>query len=86
MDATENRNAYRPGGYLSRLLRKLPVEYVLPARQVWRGEFPERRVDCPTCDRPFKTRMPGRVLCGGTVCLNPDEAVIPAAASVFKIA
>ncbi|MGO4747042.1 hypothetical protein AB4212_00080 [Streptomyces sp. 2MCAF27] len=86
LDASENRSAYRPGGYLSKLLRKLPLEYVVPAREVVRGETPERRVDCPICDRPFKTRMPGRVLCGGAVCLNPDEAVIPPSAPIFKIA
>jgi predicted ArsR family transcriptional regulator len=86
LDESENRNAYRPGGYLSKLLRKLPRDYVIPARQVVRGEAPERRVDCPICDRPFKTRLPGRVLCGGAVCLNPDEAVIPPGTRVFKIA
>ncbi|MFD9819107.1 hypothetical protein [Streptomyces violascens] len=86
LDASENRRAYRPGGYLSKLLRKLPAEYVVPARQVARGEVAERQADCPICDTPFKTKVPGRVLCGGPVCLRPELAVVPPAARVFKIA
>ncbi|MGW5852007.1 hypothetical protein ACWFQ8_29355 [Streptomyces sp. NPDC055254] len=86
LDVSENRQAYNPGGYLSKLLRKLPTEYVIPAQQVWRGEVAERQVDCPICDTPFKTKVPGRVLCGGGFCLRPELAVIPLDARVFKIA
>lgn len=86
LDATENREAYRPGGYLSKLLQKLPVEYIVPARQSYRGEFPERRLDCPVCDTPFKTKLPGNVLCGGAICLTPEKAVIPPGMTIHKIA
>ncbi|MBK6017600.1 hypothetical protein [Streptomyces sp. MBT53] len=86
LDSSENRQAYRPGGYLSKLLRKLPVSYVVPAQQSHRGEFPERRLDCPVCDTPFKTRLPGNVLCGGAICLTPEKAVIPPGSTVYKIA
>lgn len=86
LDATENRQAYRPGGYLSKLLRRLPVSYVVPARLAYRGEFPERRLDCPVCDTPFKTKLPGNVLCGGAICLRPEDAVIPPGTNVYKIA
>ncbi|WP_069874795.1 hypothetical protein [Streptomyces malaysiensis] len=87
LDASENRQAYRPGGYLSKLLRKLPVEYVIPAREVFTKSAPQRMTECPICRQPVKTRMPGRVLCGGAVCLNPDDAILTdPAARVFKIA
>ncbi|MEU2395054.1 hypothetical protein [Streptomyces sp. NPDC007369] len=87
LDATENRTAYNPGGYLSRLLSKLPTEYVVPARDVAHREVaPERMADCAICDTPFKTRTPGIVFCGGTRCLNPDEAVMRPNAPVVKIA
>lgn len=87
LDATENRQAYRPGGYLSKLLRKLPREYVVPAYDVFTNKAPQRVTQCPICTQPVKTSMPGRVLCGGAVCLNPDEAArTNPAARMFKIA
>ncbi|MFJ3673635.1 hypothetical protein ACIPSE_45060 [Streptomyces sp. NPDC090106] len=86
LDSAEDRQAYRPGGYLSVLLRKLPVEYIVPARQSYRGEYPERQQDCPVCDTPFKTRAPGKVLCGGAICLTPEKAVIPPGTTIHRIA
>ncbi|MFF4709517.1 hypothetical protein [Streptomyces sp. NPDC001297] len=86
LDATENRQAYRPNGYLDKLLRKLPAQYVIPARQMVTQRTAPRRLDCAICDTPFKTTMPGHVLCGGAVCLRPELAVIPPAATVYKLA
>ncbi|MFE0654225.1 hypothetical protein ACFVZH_37345 [Streptomyces sp. NPDC059534] len=85
LDASKNRQAYRPGGYLSKLLRKLPAEYVVPARLAATGEVTERQVDCRICDTPFRSKA-GQVFCGGVVCLQPELAVIPPNAQVFKIA
>lgn len=86
LDASENRQAYRPNGYLSKLLGKLPREYIAPARQVVTQRTAPRRLDCAICDTPFKTTMPGHVLCGGAVCLTPERAVIPPNAPVYKLA
>ncbi|MGW2456792.1 hypothetical protein ACWCTA_36515 [Streptomyces sp. NPDC001704] len=86
LDATENRQAYRPNGYLDKLLRKLPAQYVIPARQMVTQRTAPRRLDCAICDTPFKTTMPGHVLCGGAVCLRPELAVIPPSATVYKLA
>lgn len=86
LDATENRKAYRPNGYLSKLLSKLPAQYVIPARQMVTQRTAPRQLDCSICDTPFKTTMPGHVLCGGAVCLRPELAVIPPTATVYKLA
>jgi hypothetical protein len=86
LDATENRQAYRPNGYLDKLLRKLPAQYVIPARQMVTQRTAPRRLDCAICDTPFKTTMPGHVLCGGAVCLRPELAVVPPSTTVYKLA
>ncbi|MER8039366.1 hypothetical protein [Streptomyces hydrogenans] len=86
LDASENRHAYRPGGYLSKLLSKLPRQYIVPARQMVTQRTEPRRLDCAVCDTPFKTTMPGHVLCGGAICLRPDEAVIPPSATIYQLA
>ncbi|MFD4020614.1 MULTISPECIES: hypothetical protein [Bacteria] len=87
LDASENRQAYAPGGYLSTLLKKLPSEYIIPARDAAQGETAPVQVRiCAICDNSFRTRRPGVVFCGDTVCLTPDEAVIPPAARVYNIA
>lgn len=81
LDATENRQAYRPNGYLDKLLRKLPAQYVIPARQVVTQRTAPRVAECRVCRTAVKTTLPGNVLCGGGVCLDP-----PAPAPVFRIA
>ncbi|MFI9005488.1 hypothetical protein [Streptomyces sp. NPDC053541] len=86
LDATENRQAFRPGSYLSTLLSKLPPQYVVPARQMVTQRTEPRLLDCAVCDTPFKTTMPGHVLCGGAICLRPDEAVIPPSATIYQLA
>ena len=86
LDAAEDRHAYRPNGYLSKLLRKLPTEYVVPAQQIAMGRVAPRVTDCPVCATPFKTTLPGRVLCGGGTCLNAGTGRTRPATPIFKIA
>ncbi|MEV7842236.1 hypothetical protein [Streptomyces albidoflavus] len=85
LDASLNRRAYRPGGYLSKLLRKLPTEYIVPAREMHTGRSAPRVVDCPVCRNAFRTTLPGTPLCGGGFCHEAGRGSAPAA-PVFKIA
>lgn len=85
LDASENRQAYNPRGYLTKLLRKLPREYILPAQDVASGRTEPRMTECPVCQAPFRTRLPGSPQCGGGYCLAAGRDAAPAA-SIFKIA
>ncbi|MFD9593137.1 hypothetical protein ACFWA9_10305 [Kitasatospora sp. NPDC059973] len=70
LDATKDRRAFNPGGYLDALLRKLPLHYVLPAREVYTGQGSPRMAECPICHNAFRTSIPGRPLCGTGFCLD----------------
>ncbi|MFK0296896.1 hypothetical protein ACIQU6_41385 [Streptomyces sp. NPDC090442] len=83
LDATENRQAYNPSGYLAKLLRKLPTEYVIPAQQV--AAPAPRQTVCRICRTAVKTSLSGHVLCGGAVCLEVGTADQPSA-PIFRIA
>ncbi len=84
LDASENRQAYRPNGYLAKLLRKLPTEYVIPARQVVTQRTAPRVTECSVCRTAVKTTLPGKVMCGGGYCLEAgkDQLLAP----VYRIA
>ncbi|MFD8155343.1 MULTISPECIES: hypothetical protein [Streptomyces] len=84
LDASENRQAYRPNGYLAKLLRKLPAEYVIPARQVVTQRTAPRVTECSVCRTAVKTTLPGKVMCGGGYCLEAgkDQLLAP----VYRIA
>lgn len=84
LDASENRQAYRPNGYLAKLLRKLPTEYVIPARQVVTQRTAPRVTECSVCRTAVKTTLPGKVMCGGGYCLEvgKDQLLAP----VYRIA
>jgi len=73
IDATKDRRAFHPSGYLAALLRKLPPQYVLPARDVYTGTSAPRTAECPVCHAAFKTTLTGRALCGSGVCLNAAD-------------
>ncbi|MFI1890509.1 hypothetical protein [Streptomyces jumonjinensis] len=85
LDHTEDRQAYAPGGYLAKILRKLPVEYILPAEEVVTQRTAPHVVDCPICKTPFRTTLTGHPLCGGGFCLEAGADSLPAA-PIFKIA
>lgn len=85
LDATIDHHAYRPGGYLATLLRKLPTRYIIPARQIATNRTAPRITECPTCQTPIRTTLPGHVLCGGAICLQADTPSGPGA-SVTSIA
>lgn len=85
LDATENRAAYRPNGYLSKLLRKLPSQYIIPARQMVTQRTAPRVTECRICRTAVRTTLPGHVLCGGGICLEAGSDQAPAA-PVFRIA
>jgi hypothetical protein len=73
LDATRDRRAFNPAGYLAALLRKLPPQYVLPARDVYTGQGSPRLAECPVCRGMFKTSIPGRPLCGAGYCLEAAD-------------
>ena len=73
IDATKDRRAFHPGGYLAALLKKLPPQYVLPARDVYTGKGAPRVAECPVCRGSFKTSIPGRPLCGTGFCLEVGD-------------
>ncbi|MFD4535640.1 hypothetical protein ACFWNL_18370 [Kitasatospora sp. NPDC058397] len=73
LDATRDRQAFNPGGYLSKLLKRLPPQYLLPARDVYTGKGSPRQAECPVCKAPFKTTIPGHPLCGTGVCLEAAD-------------
>jgi hypothetical protein len=73
LDATRDRHAFNPGGYLSKLLKKLPPQYVLPARDVYTGQGSPRMAECPVCRGMFSTSIPGRPLCGTGFCLEAAD-------------
>ncbi|MFD8597664.1 hypothetical protein ACFV1L_21940 [Kitasatospora sp. NPDC059646] len=73
LDATKDRRAFHPTGYLAALLRKLSPQYVLPAREVYTGQGSPRLAECPVCRGAFYTAIPGRPLCGAGVCLDVAE-------------
>jgi hypothetical protein len=73
LDATKDRRAFNPGGYLDALLRKLPLHYVLPARDVYTGQGSPRLAECPHCRNMFRTSIPGRPLCGTGFCLEAAD-------------
>ncbi|MEU8516381.1 hypothetical protein AB0C76_33080 [Kitasatospora sp. NPDC048722] len=83
LDAAENRQAYNPNGYLAQLLRKLPREYVIPARQVYEDTAEERMLTCPKCDRAFWTTRPGKPLCGP--CREAALAELPAQLTLHAV-
>ncbi|MET8703616.1 hypothetical protein ABZW10_32915 [Kitasatospora sp. NPDC004723] len=64
LDATVDRRVYHPNGYVAKLLRKLPLEYIVPARDAYTGTTGRRMVDCPACRTPYSTERPGRPICG----------------------
>ncbi|MGV9315171.1 hypothetical protein ACWDR0_23755 [Streptomyces sp. NPDC003691] len=76
LDATEDRSAFNPIGYLHKLLGKLRGQrYLIPARELVTGEAggPRRVTDCEVCRNRMWTTIPvggGAVLCGGAVCLE----------------
>ncbi|MFF2548316.1 hypothetical protein ACFVUY_37965 [Kitasatospora sp. NPDC058063] len=76
LDAARDRRAFNPGGYLSRLLRKLPPQHVLPAREVYTGQGSPRMAECPVCRNLFRTAIPGHPLCGPGFCR--EEAAMTA--------
>ncbi|MGN9821886.1 hypothetical protein ACTMUQ_42240 [Streptomyces sp. SD11] len=85
LDASENRQAYKPNGYLAKLLKKLPTTYVLPARQMVTQHTAPRVTQCSACRTAVKTTLPGKVMCGGAYCLEVGKDQLPAA-PVFRIA
>lgn len=84
LDATLDRQAYRPGGYLHKLLRKLPPEYILPAQETYTGRTAPRVTECLECGAAVKTTTPGSVRC--TPCYTARERAATMSAPVFKIA
>jgi DNA-binding transcriptional ArsR family regulator len=69
VDYREARDVRHPSAYLHALLRRLPREYIIPARLVFLGEASPRVAECAECRGPVRTARPGRVLCGGADCL-----------------
>ncbi|WP_329812599.1 hypothetical protein, partial [Streptomyces sp. GSL17-113] len=63
LDATIDRQVYRPGGYLDKLLKKLPREYILPAREAFTGRTAPRMTMCDECGCGVKATVPDPVLC-----------------------
>ncbi|MDJ0345526.1 hypothetical protein QMK19_33820 [Streptomyces sp. H10-C2] len=72
LDATEDRNAFNPTGYLHTLLRKLRGQrYLIPAQIAFTGEGQRRLTECSVCHNiTWSTAPEGRVLCGGGICLE----------------
>ncbi|MEW1551472.1 hypothetical protein [Streptomyces tsukubensis] len=76
LDASRERDAFNPIGYLHKLISKLRGQrYLIPARELVTGEAggPRRVTDCEVCRNRMWTTIPvggGAVLCGGAVCLE----------------
>ncbi|MEU7153857.1 hypothetical protein AB0B15_38455 [Streptomyces sp. NPDC045456] len=73
LDASEDRNAFNPTGYLHKLLGKLRGQrYLIPAQEMVTGEGHRRLTECSVCRNATWTAVPahGRVLCGGDTCLE----------------
>ncbi|MEU4986652.1 hypothetical protein [Streptomyces sp. NPDC021969] len=83
LDASENRDAYRPNGYLAKLLQKLTPEYVIPARQMVTQRTAPRVTECSHCRTAVRTTLPGKVMCGGGYCLEAGRD--PLLAPVYQI-
>ncbi|MGW2227492.1 hypothetical protein [Streptomyces formicae] len=73
LDASEDRNAFNPTGYLHKLLGKLRGQrYLIPAQESVTGEGYRRLAECSVCRNTTWTSAPAshRVLCGGGTCLE----------------
>ncbi|MCY0961462.1 hypothetical protein [Streptomyces sp. H27-H5] len=73
LDASEDRNAFNPSGYLHKLLGKLRGKrYLIPAQHMFTGAGAPRVGSCWTCKDAVKTTKPegSKLWCGGTYCLN----------------
>ncbi|MFJ9427896.1 hypothetical protein [Streptomyces sp. NPDC101249] len=73
LDASEDRHAFNPNGYLHKLLGKLRGQrYLIPAQESVTGEGYRRLAECSVCRNVTWTTAPAshRVLCGGGTCLE----------------